>query len=61
MQQLTGMPKSAQSIKLSVGGKMLTKPDELLLESRLPPFSEITCEHVPLYGGMQASAKIQDS
>ena len=39
-------------MQLSVAGKVLQQPNAKLSESSLAPYSQVTCEHVPLYGGM---------
>ena len=54
-------PVSAESMKLSVGGKTLKEPNNQLLESMPVTYSAITCEYLPLCGGMQTSSKVQDS
>ena len=40
-------------MQLSVGGKPLRQPNTTLSESSLAPYSQVTCEHVPLFGGMK--------
>ena len=40
-------------MQLSVGGKLLRQPNATLSESSLAPYSQVTCEHVPLFGGMK--------
>ena len=40
-------------MQLSVGGKLLRQPNATLSESSLAPYSQVTCEHVPLVGGMK--------
>ena len=36
-----------------MGGKLLRQPNAKLSESSLAPYSQVTCAHVPLYGGMK--------
>ena len=40
-------------MQFSVGGKLLRQPNATLSESSLAPYSQVTCEHVPLFGGMK--------